>query len=51
MGIDCGMMKWVKYDALSWFGHVKRMNEYDFVKRAYQGRIEGEGVRGETTSQ
>ncbi len=40
------MVEWVKHDALRWFGHIIRMGENEFVKRVYEGRIEGRGVRG-----
>lgn len=32
----------MKHGALRWFRFVMRMNNLNFVKRAYEGRIEGE---------
>lgn len=31
---------------LKWFGYVIRMNVNDFMKRVYEDRSEGEGIRG-----
>ncbi len=42
VGMDCGVVKWVKRRTLWWYGHVMRMNEYDITKRVYENRIEGE---------
>ncbi len=46
VGMDCGMVEWVKPSTLRWYGHVMRMNECDFTKRVYESTIEGRGVRG-----
>ncbi len=40
-GVDCGVVEWVR-----WFGHVMRMQENEFVKRVYEGGIDGGGVKG-----
>lgn len=34
IGVGCGVAEWVKPGTLRWFGHVMRMNEDNFVKRA-----------------
>ncbi len=46
VGMDCGVVEWVKRSALRWYGLVMRMNECDFTKRVYESTIEGRGVRG-----
>ncbi len=46
VGMDCGVVEWVKQSALIWYGHVMRMNECDFTKRIYESTIDGRGVRG-----
>ncbi len=33
-GLECGVVEWVKQSTLRWYGHVMRMNECDFTKRA-----------------
>ncbi len=45
-GVKCGVVEWVKCGALRWIGHVMRIGENEFVKRVYEGRIEGGDVRG-----
>ncbi len=46
VGMNCGVVEWVKRSALRWYGHVMRMNECAFTKRVYESTIEGRGVRG-----
>ncbi len=46
VGMDCGMVEWVKRNTLRWYEHVMRMNECDFTKMVYESTIEGRGVRG-----
>ncbi len=46
VGMDYGVIEWVKRSTLRWYGHVMRMNECDFTKRVYESTIEGRGVRG-----
>ncbi len=46
VGMDCGVVEWVKQSTLRWHGHVMRMNECDCTKRVYESMIEGKGVRG-----
>ncbi len=33
VGMDCGVVEWVKRSTLRWYGHVMRMNECDCRKR------------------
>ncbi len=46
VGMDCGVVEWVKRSTLRWYGHVMRMNECAFTKRVYESTIEGREVRG-----
>lgn len=46
VGMECGVVEWVKRKTLRWYGHVRRMNECDFARRVYESAIEGGGVRG-----
>ncbi len=46
VGMNCGVVEWVKRSTLRWYGHVMRMNECAFTKRVYESTIEGRGVRG-----
>ncbi len=46
VGMDCGVVEWVKRSTLRWYGHVMRMNECAFTKRVYESTTEGRGVRG-----
>ena len=46
VGMDCGVVEWVKRSTLRWYGHVMRMNEGDFTKRGYESTTKGMGVRG-----
>lgn len=41
-----GVVEWVKWVTVRWLGRVIRMNEDDSVKREFEGRIDGEGIRG-----
>ncbi len=45
VGMDCGVVEWVKQSTLRWYGHVMRMNECDFTKKIYESTTEGRGVR------
>lgn len=45
MGVDFGVVEWVKHGTLRCYGHVVGVNEDNFVKRSYESRIEGGGVR------
>ncbi len=40
VGMDCGMVEWVKRSTLIWYGHVMRMNECDFTKRVQYMRAQ-----------
>ncbi len=44
--VECGVVKWVKWSILRWYGHVMRMNECDFTKMVYESAVEVGGVRG-----
>lgn len=46
-GVYCGVVERINCGG-GGFASVKRMNEYDYEKRAYEFRIEG--YHGETTS-
>ncbi len=46
VGMDCGVVEWVKRSTLRWYGHVMRMNECAFTKRVFESTIEGRGVVG-----
>ncbi|MCP5003018.1 MAG: hypothetical protein GY941_03575 [Planctomycetes bacterium] len=46
IGIECGVVEWVKRSTLRWFGHVERMQGEEFTKKVYKSEIEGPGVRG-----
>ncbi len=46
VGMDYGVVEWVKQSTLRWYGHMMRMNECDFTERVYESRIEGRRVRG-----
>ncbi len=46
VGMDFGVVEWVKRSTLIWYGHVMRMNECDFTKRVYESTIKGRVVRG-----
>ncbi len=46
VGMDCGVVEWVKRSTLRWYGLVMRMNECAFTKRVYESRIGRRGARG-----
>ena len=46
IGIDCGVVEWVKRNTLRWFGHLERMEKGEITRRVYESEIEGPGVRG-----
>lgn len=39
------MVECLKCVTLRWFGHVLRMKEDSFVKKVYESRVDGGGVR------
>ncbi len=45
-GVGCGVVEWVKRNTLRWFGHIEWMENEEFVKKAYQSRVEGPNRRG-----
>ncbi len=46
LGMDCGVVEWVKRRTLRCYGHVMKINEFEFTKRAYESTFEVKGVRG-----
>ncbi len=40
VGMDCGVIDWVKQSTLRWYGNVMRMNECSFTKRVYESNEE-----------
>ena len=46
MGVNCGVVEWVKRSALRWYGHIRRMPEERLAKRVYQSEVRGEVGRG-----
>ena len=45
-GVNCGVVEWVKRNALRWYGHVRRMPEERMTKRVYQSEVSGMAGRG-----
>ncbi len=45
-GVGCGVVEWVKRSTLRWFGYIERMENEEFVKKVYLGRVEGTNRRG-----
>ena len=45
-GVDCGVVEWVKRNALRWYGHVRRMPEERMTKKVYQSEVSGMYGRG-----
>ena len=45
-GVQCGVVEWVKRDALRWLGHIERMKNEEFVKKVYMSKLEGVNRRG-----
>ena len=46
VGVNCGVVEWVKRSALRWYGHVRRMPEDRLAKKVYQSDVRGENGRG-----
>ena len=46
VGMECGVVEWVKRGTLRWYGHVQRMEAEVLAKKAYDSNVEGRGVRG-----
>ncbi len=40
------MVEWVKRSTLRWFGHIKRMENEEFVKKVYRSSVEDPNRRG-----
>ena len=34
-GMMCGVVEWIKRNALRWFGHIERMDEKEMTKSVY----------------
>ncbi len=45
-GVGCSVVEWVKRNTLRWFGHIKRMENEEFVKKVYWSSVEGPNRRG-----
>ncbi len=43
VGVECGVVEWVKRSTLRWYDHIMRMNECNFTKRVHDSTIEGRG--------
>ncbi len=41
-----GVVEWVKWSTLRWFGHIERMGNEEFVKKVYRSSVEGPSRRG-----
>lgn len=42
VGVDHGVVEWVKNGTLRWYEHVMGVNEDNFVKKVYESRTSGE---------
>ncbi len=45
-GVKRGVVEWLKRNILRWFGHIKRMNSEQFVKKVYVSDIDSPSKRG-----
>ncbi len=45
-GVGCGAVKSVKRRILRWFGHIERIENEKFVKKAYWSSVEDPNRRG-----
>ncbi len=45
-GANCGIVEWVKRNALRWFGHIERDEESGVVKKVYVSQSVGTNSRG-----
>ncbi len=45
-GVGSDGVEWVKRSSLRWFGHIKRMENKEFVKKVYLRSVEGPNRRG-----
>ncbi len=45
IGVNCGVVEWVKRNILKWFNHVERMGSDEFVK-VYESEFESSNRRG-----
>ncbi len=41
----CGVVEWIKWSTLRWFGHIERMGNDDLL-RVYLSNVEGTNRRG-----
>ncbi len=46
IGVECGVVEWVKRSTLRWFGHIERMGNEEFVKKVYLSSVEDTNRRG-----
>ncbi len=45
-GVGCGVVEWVKWSTLRWFGHIERMGNEELVKKVYLSSVECTNRRG-----
>ncbi len=45
-GVNCGVLEWVKGNTLRCFGHIKRMESEEFMKKVYMSESVGPNSRG-----
>ncbi len=45
-GVGCSVVEWVKRSTMSWFGHIERMENENFVKKVCWSRVEDPNRRG-----
>ncbi len=45
-GVNCGVVEWVKRNALRWFGYIERMGSEQFVKKVNASKSVGPHIRG-----
>ncbi len=44
-GVGYSVVEWVKRSTQRWFGHIERMKNEEFVKKAYLSSVEGPNRR------
>ncbi len=45
-GVNCGVVKWVKRNALRWSGRIERMRSEEFLKKVHVSESMGPSSRG-----
>lgn len=46
LGIDCGVVEWIKRSTLRWYGHVQRMDEDRMPRKIYGSQVSGTASSG-----